>query len=134
MDSLNKYDSYDRYDRYDIDISDIKHYIKYKELPGFDETILKKKNYIMTENSIEKINKISYYISRGVPVLLEGPSGTSKTFSTEMACLASKTKRPLIRFNISSDITIADLLGKMTGDKKSIAGISWQEGPFFKSI
>ena len=73
--------------------------------------------------TIERIKKISYYISRGVPVLLEGPSGTSKTFSTEFACLIAKTKKPLIRFNMSSDTVPADLLGKMVGDKNSLSGI-----------
>ena len=67
----------------------------------------------MTPNSIERIKKISDYISRGIPVLLEGPSGTSKTFTTEFACLVAKTKRPLIKFNKSSDTVPADLLGKI---------------------
>ena len=69
--------------------------------------------FTLTPNSIERIKKISYYISRGVPILLEGPSGTSKTFSTEFSCLIAKTKKPLIRFNMSSDTIHSDLLGKM---------------------
>ena len=49
----------------------------------------------MTPNSIERIKKISYYISRGIPVLLEEPS--DKTFSTEFACLvAFKYGHPLL--------------------------------------
>ena len=48
--------------------------------------------FTLTPNSIERIKKISYYISRGVPILLEGPSGTSKTFSTEFSCLIQKQK------------------------------------------
>ena len=46
----------------------------------YDRTILEKKNFIITPNSIERIRKKSYYISRGVPVLLAGHSGTSKIF------------------------------------------------------
>ncbi len=69
--------------------------------------------FTLTPNSIERIKKISYYISRRVPILLEGPSVTSKTFSTEFSCLIEKTKKPLIRFNMSSDTIPADLLGKM---------------------
>ena len=90
--------------------------------------------FTLTPNSIERIKKISYYISRGVPILLEGPSGTSKTFSTEFSCLIAKTKKPLIRFNMSSDTVPADLLGKMVGDKNSLAGISSQEGHFLKAF
>ena len=88
----------------------------------------------MTPNSIERIKKISYYISRGIPVLLEGPSGTSKTFSTEFACLVAKTKKLLIRFNKSFDTVPADLLGKIIGDKNSLAGISSQEDHFLKAF
>ena len=61
---------------------DIQNHIKDKDPFEYDRSILEKKNFIITPNSIERIRKISYYISRGVPVLLEGPSGTSKTFST----------------------------------------------------
>ena len=90
--------------------------------------------FTLTPNSIERIKKISYYISRGVPILLEGPSGTSKTFSTEFSCLIAKTKKPLIRFNMSSDTVPADLWGKMVGDKNLLAGISSQEGYFLKAF
>ena len=100
----------------------------------YDEAILNKKNFIITPNSKERMKKISYYISRGVPVLLEGPSGTSKTFSAEFACLVAKTKKPLIRFNMSSDTVPADLLGKIIGDKNSFAGISSHEGHFIKAF
>ena len=113
---------------------DIQNHIKDDEPFEYDKSILDKKNFIVTPNSIERIRKISYYISRGVPVLLEGPSGTSKTFSTEFSCLVAKTKRPLIRFNMSSDTVPADLLGKMVGDKNSLAGISSQEGHFLKAF
>ena len=122
----------------EIDLSqvllDIQNHIKDEESFEYDKSILDKKNFIVTPNSIERIKKISYYISRGIPVLLEGPSGTSKTFSTEFACLVAKTKKPLIRFNMSSDTVPADLLGKIVGDKNSLAGISSQEGHFLKTF
>ena len=115
-------------------VIDIQNHIKDKEEFIYDKELLIKKNFIITPNSIERIKKISYYISRGVPVLLEGPSGTSKTFSTEFSCLIAKTKRPLIRFNMSSDTVTSDLLGKIVGDKNSLAGISSQEGNFLKAF
>ena len=115
-------------------ILDIKNHIKDKEKFEYDKTILEKKNFIITPNSIERIKKISYYISRGVPLLLEGPTGTSKTFSAEFACLVAKTQKPLIRFNMSSDTVPADLLGKIVGDKNSLAGLSSQEGSFLKAF
>ena len=67
-------------------------------------------------------------ISRGIPVLLEGPSGTSKTFSAEIICdLLGKKK---IRFNLSSETTISDLLGRYIVNNESWAGIKMKEGPF----
>ena len=90
---------------------DVQNHIYDKEPFDYDSSLLEKKNFIVTPNSIERIRKISYYISRGIPVLLEGPSGTSKTFSTEFFCLVAKTKKPLIRFNMSSDTSPQDLLG-----------------------
>ena len=115
-------------------LKSIQDHRKEQEPFDYDKEILNKKNFIITENSIERIKKISYYISRGVPVLLEGPSGTSKTFSVEFACLLAKTKKPLIRFNMSSDTVPADLLGKIIGDKNSFAGISSHEGHFIKAF
>ena len=80
----------------EIDLSqvllDIQNHIKDEESFEYDKSILDKKNFIVTPNSIERIKKISYYISRGIPVLLEGPSGTSKIFSTEFACLVARLK------------------------------------------
>lgn len=115
-------------------IFDIQSNINEKEPFNYDESVLQKKNFIVTPNSLERIRKISHYISRRIPVLLEGPTGTSKTFSTEFACLVAKTEKPLIRFNMSSDTLPSDLLGKMVGDKTSLAGISSQEGNFLKAF
>lgn len=54
---------------------------------------------------------------------------------TEFSYLVAKTKRPLIRFNMSSDIVPTELLGKMVGkDKNSFAGISSQEVHFLKAF
>ena len=115
-------------------ILDIQNHIKDEEPFEYDKSILDNKNFILTPKSIERIKKLSYYISKGVPVLLEGPSGTSKTFSTEFACLVAKTKKPLIKFNISSDTVPSDLLGKMFSDKNSLEGISSQEGHFLRAF
>ena len=78
----------------------------------------------MTPNSNERIKKnVLLYIKR-----CTNSSGRTvrpfKIFSTEFACLVAKTKKPLIRFNISSDTVPDDLLGKIVGDKNSLAGIS----------
>ena len=73
----------------------------------------------MTPNSIERIKKDILLLPRDAPFPLEKPSNTSKTFSTEFACLIAKTKKPLIRFNNSFDTVPADLLGKIVDDINS---------------
>ena len=67
-------------------------------------------------------------------MIIKGPSGVSKTISTELACILSKAKRPIIEFNITSETTPADLLGKIISDKNSLALISPQEGVFLKAF
>ena len=97
----------------------------------YDRAFLEKKNFIITLNSIKRLRKISYYISRGVPVLLEGHSGISKIFDRNFMSYC-KDKEALIRFNISSNTIPANLLRKMIGDKNSLAGISSQKCHFLK--
>jgi len=50
---------------------DIQNHLKDEEKFEYDLTILEK-YFIAIQNSIERIRKISYYISRGVSLLLEG--------------------------------------------------------------
>ena len=57
--------------------------------------------------------------------ILEGPTGTSKTLSAEIIC--DYLKKEKIRFNLSSEITISDLLGKYIGNNKSWAGIKLKD-------
>lgn len=84
---------------------DIHNYIKDDDIFAYDKEILEKKNFIITPNSIERIRKISFYISRDIPLIIKGPSGVSKTISTELACILSKAKRPIIEFNITLETT-----------------------------
>ncbi|KAK8854131.1 hypothetical protein M9Y10_016685 [Tritrichomonas musculus] len=63
-----------------------------------------------------------------VPVLLEGPTGTSKTLSSEIFC--QLIGKPLLKFNLSSETKASYLLGKYRGDVDSWSGLSMTEGPF----
>ena len=76
-----------------------------------------------------------------INILLEGPTGTAKTLSAEIICdllehIKQKEKgekykkKEIIKFNLSSETTIPDLLGRYIGDKKSWGGIILKEGPF----
>ena len=88
----------------------------------------KKRNFILTSESSDRLSKIYFWIKSGIPVLLEGPTGTSKTLSAEIIC--DYLKKEKIRFNLSSETTISDLLGKYIGNNKSWAGIKLKDGPF----
>ena len=82
-----------------------------------------------------------HYIQSGIPVLLEGQTGTSKTRTTIIACeyitkiinKDSKYDDSLLRFNLSAETKIDDLLVKFTGDNKSASGLRVEEGQFFKA-
>ena len=78
-----------------------------------------------------------------IPCIMEGETGTSKTFS---ALILSKylaknwekenlhEKFKLIRFNLSSESKTSDLLGKYVGAKNSFAGIVFEKGPFIEAF
>ena len=78
-----------------------------------------------------------------IPCILEGETGTAKTFSTIILTkyLSKVLKREnihenfdLIRFNLSSETKTSDLLGKYVGVQNSFEGIKFQEGPFIKAF
>ena len=48
------------------------------------DELLDNYNYILTKKAEERLNKLYTYIKNGVPVLLEGETGTSKTLSAEI--------------------------------------------------
>ncbi len=98
--------------------------VEFEEQKNFFE----ENNYILTSDSIDKLSKLYYLISLGIPVLLERPTGTSKTFTAEIIC--DYLKKEKIRFNLSSETTISDLLGKYIGNNDSWAGIKIKDGPF----
>lgn len=95
----------------------------------FHSDEIERQNFIFTEGALKRLRTLYDYIDFGVAVLLEGPTGTSKTLSSEIVC--KLLKRELIRFNLSAETKIPDLLGRYIGDEKSWAGISHQDGPFY---
>ena len=79
---------------------------------------------------MEKIKKITDYMSKGIPVLLEGSTATSKTSTAEISCIFAKTKRNLIKFNMSSELSLNDIIGKVNYDKNCVD----KEGCFLKAF
>lgn len=103
----------------------------YKLTTDFDEVkaeIAKTFNFIFTEGAEERLCKLRDYMKCGVPVLLEGPTGTSKTLSVEIIC--KLLNKEIIRFNLSSETKTKDLVGRFVGDVNSWAGLRQKDGPF----
>ena len=98
-----------------------------------------RQKYILTEKSKERIALLIHYILNGIPVILEGNTGTFKTRTVITACnyineFITKAKgetRELIRYNLSADSKIDDILTKYVSDnEKSPIGLKVQDGPF----
>ena len=108
------------------------------------KTLLDNYNYILTKNAKERLDKLYTYISNGIPILLEGETGTSKTLSAEIICkyiydIKNKNKKikdeeSYIKFNLSAEVKINDLIQKFMGDKNSLSGLEIVDGPFLKAF
>ena len=114
-----------------------------KEIIDFNDPIFKEYNYIITPEIKEKLCLLYTYMKNQIPCILEGETGTSKTFSTiilskylsknwEKENLQKDFK--VLRFNLSSESKASDLLGKYVGDQKSFAGIVFETGVFIKAF
>ena len=105
-----------------------------------NEEFFNKIGYVLTDKSCERMAMLIHYIISGIPVLLEGPTGTSKTRTTLIACeyitkVLNKNAKDdsLLRFNLSAETKIDDLLVKFSGDNTSASGLKVEEGQFFKA-
>ena len=92
----------------------------------------------MTKESMERMALLIHYILNGIPVLFEGNTGTKKTRTTLTACNYIKEfikkegedGRELIRYNLSAETKIDDIIAKYVNDPNSFVGLSVQNGPF----
>jgi MoxR-like ATPase len=83
-----------------------------------------------------------HYILSGIPVLLEGPTGTSKTRTTLIACeyitkILNKDSQyddSLLRFNLSAETKIDDLLVKFLEIILQHRGLKLKKGNFLRHI
>ena len=102
-------------------INDIKIHINDKIPIVINKEELLQKDFIVTEESIDRLRLITYYISRGANCLLVGPPGTGKTKYIDIACQVNHRK--LFRFNMSANTKPGDILGKFIGNSDSLAGV-----------
>ena len=120
-----------------------------KEFDWSEDFFLNNYNYILTEKAKERLGKLYEYIKKGIPIILEGETGTSKTLSAEIICkyIYEKNKenedkdkeenddeKMYIKFNLHSDVKISDLMIKLSGDEEFLSGMKKVEGKFFKAF
>ena len=87
---------------------------------------------------MERMALLIHYLLNGIPVLFEGNTGTSKTRTTLTACNYIKkfirkndeNKMELIRYNLSAETKIDDIIAKYISDQKSFVGLIVKNGPF----
>ena len=116
----------------------IKKYITEFKSDEKKKKFFKKQGFILTEKSMERMALLIHYILNGVPVLFEGNTGTSKTRTTLTACNYIKkfiqkkgeNARELIRYNLSAETKIDDIIAKYVSDQDSFIGLKVQNGPF----
>ena len=116
----------------------IKKYITEFKSDEKKKKFFKKQGFILTEKSMERMALLIHYILNGVPVLFEGNTGTSKTRTTLTACNYIKKfiqkkgedARELIRYNLSAETKIDDIIAKYVSDQNSFIGLIVQNGPF----
>ncbi|OHT01916.1 hypothetical protein TRFO_31156 [Tritrichomonas foetus] len=90
--------------------------------------MMKDTSFILTKGAEERINIVSEGILSGIPILLEGETGTSKTITAIQAALQNNQK-PIV-FSFSSQTTVEDLLGRISLSNDSWCGFSFKKGPY----
>ena len=101
---------------------------KKREQLEYNKDIIKG-NFIFTEQANQRIQILFNQIKSNIPIMLEGPTGTSKTKTIQVLC--DLLGFDLIRINLSSETTIEDLMGRLIADKdNSFSGFKYKEGAF----
>ena len=111
-----------------------------------DKEFFSKKKFITSQKALERLSQLINAIKYKIPIMEEGPTGTSKTFTTLIAIdylnyrklkdnPNDKSKiKELLRFNLSSQTKSDDLLCQVTGDTNSPAGLKSIDGVFLRAF
>ena len=111
-----------------LDLLKIYKPIEYKP----DEEFIKKRNYILSPQAKNRLSLLNHYITNGIHVILEGPTGTSKTLSADIIC--KSLGRESVKYNLNAETKINDLIKKYVADSNSVTGLSIKEGPLLHCI
>ena len=111
-----------------------------------DKEFFSQKKFIPSKKALERLSQLINAIKFKIPIMEEGPTGTSKTFTTLIAIdylnYLKKKENPdnddeikeLLRFNLSSQTKSDDLLCQIAGDPNSPAGLKVVDGAFLRAF
>ena len=111
-----------------------------------DKEFFSKKKFIQSKKAMERLSQLINAIKYKIPIMEEGPTGTSKTFTTLIAIdylnYRKQKENPndtnrikeLLRYNLSSQTKSDDLLSQVVGDQNSPAGLKNIDGVFLKAF
>lgn len=88
--------------------------------------------FIRTKKAVSRINKVINGIKSGIPLLLEGETGTSKTATAKAA--AEEIGQTTIIFSFSSQTTTDELIGRVSKNTDSWSGFSFNKGRYTEAF
>ena len=127
----------------ELDVKDLFSYVRKKI--QFDESKIGG-NFIVTEDANKRLEKVDHLMKSKIPIMLLGPTGTSKTKTILVWCELKKLEYKekgkdsddlpgeIIRFNPSAETTIDDLFGRLISDTDSFSGFKFEMGPYLTAF
>ena len=130
----------------EINLEKIKEYdqddqTKFKEIENDDKIDFADKstldfftslNFILSDNTKQRLNLLYFCIKHGFHILIPGPTGTGKTYLSEAIC--NLLEKNLIKYNCSENTKFPNLKFTCQGDKNRFAGIKYIEGPLLQAL
>ena len=89
-------------------------------------------NFILSDNTKQRLNLLYFCIKHGFHILIPGPTGTGKTYLSEAIC--NLLEKNLIKYNCSENTKFPNLKFTCQGDKNRFAGIKYIEGPLLQAL
>ena len=89
-------------------------------------------NFILSEESKKRLNLLYFCIKYGFHILIPGPTGTGKTYLSEVIC--NLLHKNIIKYNCSENTKFPNLKFTCQGDKNKFAGIKYIKGPLLKAL
>lgn len=85
-------------------------------------------SFIFSEEAISRLQKLDSNLSNKNYVLLEGPTGSSKTKTVQIYCKIKGLE--LVQFNMSGETSEEDLKGRILSNETSFSGFKFIKGHF----